>query len=69
MRTPEFQCNKYKMHRSLDDCFHFWSAFIRVHEDWKRVIEDNVDDQRYVGYPIQTSVKQLHLCNSSGWKS
>jgi len=38
-------------------CFHFWSIFIRLYEDWKRVIEDNVDDQRYVGNAIQVLAK------------
>lgn len=47
------------MHPSLDDCFHFWSIFIRLHEDWKRVIDDNVNDQRYVGYPTQGLAKYL----------
>lgn len=51
------------MHSLHDDCFNFWSIFIRLPEDRKRVI--NVDDQ--TGRLFQIRIGQVPS-DSSGWK-
>lgn len=51
------------MHPSHDDCFNFWSIFIRLPEDRKSVI--NVDDQ--TGRLFQTRNGQV-TSDSSSWK-
>lgn len=47
---------------SHDDCFNFWSIFISLPEDRKRVI--NVDDQR--GRLFQTKTGQVPLTLQAG---